>query len=65
MIKDVGEHLFLTPDEWDGLDTVENIECGKCGKTLPKMFARDHLDPDFPTNKCPHTPVYEIEIVDL
>jgi len=46
-----------------GLDTVEGIVCNKCGKTLPQMFARDHLDPDFPVNKCPHTPIYEIQDV--
>jgi len=47
-----------------GLDTVEGIVCNKCGKTLPQMFARDHLDSDFPVNKCPHTPIYEIKDVD-
>jgi hypothetical protein len=47
-----------------GLDTVEGIVCNKCGKTLPQMFARDHLDSDFPVNKCPHTPIYEIQDVD-
>ena len=44
-----------------GNATVEGIKCNKCGKTLPKILAVDHLDPDFPVNKCPHTPIYEIK----
>ena len=44
-----------------GTDIVAGIKCNKCGDTLPTIFAVDHLDPDFPVNKCPHTPVYEIK----
>ena len=44
-----------------GNDTVEGIKCNKCGKTLPKILAVDHLNPDFPVNKCPHEPIYEIQ----
>ena len=44
-----------------GNATVEGIKCNKCGKTLPKILAVDHLDPDFPVNKCPHEPIYEIK----
>ena len=44
-----------------GTDLVAGIKCNKCGDTLPTIFAVDHLDPDFPVNKCPHTPVYEIK----
>ena len=44
-----------------GNATVEGIKCNKCGKTLPKILAVDHLDPDFPVNNCPHEPIYEIQ----
>lgn len=44
-----------------GNATVEGIKCNKCGGTLPKILAIDHLDPDFPVNKCPHEPIYEIQ----
>ena len=46
-----------------GAATVGGIVCNKCGKTLPRIFAVDHLDLDFPVNKCPHTPIYEIKEV--
>ena len=44
-----------------GASVVSGIVCKKCGKTLPDMLAVDHLDPNFPVNKCPHTPTYKIE----
>jgi hypothetical protein len=44
-----------------GSDTVGGIICFKCGKTLPRIFAIDHLDPNFSVNKCPHKPIYEIK----
>ena len=44
-----------------GSATVKGIVCNKCGETLPESLAVDHLDPDFPVNKCPHTPIYNIK----
>ena len=47
--------------EMFGTDIVSGIKCNRGGNTLPTIFAVDHLDPDFPVNQCPHTPVYEIK----
>ena len=44
-----------------GTSVVSGIVCNRCGKTLPDIFAVDHLDPNFPTNKCPHIPIYKIK----
>ena len=43
-------------DKWLNETIISGIICGECGKTLPDILAKHHLDINCPTNQCPHPP---------
>jgi hypothetical protein len=44
--------------KWLNETIVSGIICNDCGKTLPDILAKHHMDINCPTNQCPHPPTH-------